>query len=60
MSPEVHMIHSYGVNVCVIARKDTGTTQTNFYSSPLVRLEDKIMLFIMDILNEINASKAYI
>ncbi len=26
---EVHMIHSYGVNACVIARKDAGTTQIN-------------------------------
>ena len=31
---QVHMIHSYGVNVCVFDRKDTGTTQINSHSAP--------------------------
>ena len=49
-SKEVHMIHSYGVNVCVIVRKDTGITQINSYSALLVTLKTIIMPSITVIL----------
>jgi len=44
------MIHSYGVIVCVIDRKDTAETLINSYSALLVTLKTINMPFITDVM----------